>query len=26
LHNHVFSDAKHGHSHDIKDLEKISTH
>ena len=26
LHNHVFSDAKHSHSHDIKDLEKISTH
>ena len=26
LHNHVFSDATHGHSHDIKVLEKISTH
>ncbi|SHG28896.1 Permease of the drug/metabolite transporter (DMT) superfamily [Fibrobacter sp. UWCM] len=26
LHNHVFSDAKHSHSHNIKDLEKISTH
>ncbi len=26
LHNHVFSDAKHSHSHNIKELEKISTH